>query len=212
MQSLQLPPALGYVVMAEPIETEGLLLALDGALGEPFAVIAPLRGGGAPQRMVSGEAPSGLMPQIAALLPSEARTAVLAVIVGVGPGSYSGIRAAAGAAASIALALGVPVVPVPSDAAIARAAGVVVDLALGAREVLRIEPGGSRLVERSTASDASPLDLAARTALRDGVAAALLDAGRASLTNGGGLDPARAAIELRYLAHPRGTLPAGETA
>ena len=42
------------------------------------------------------------LTQIAALLPSEARTAVRAVIVGVGPGSYSGIRAAAGAAASIA--------------------------------------------------------------------------------------------------------------
>ena len=197
--------------MVDPTGTEGLLLALDGALGEPFAAIASLRGGGAPQRMVSDEAPSGLMRQIAALLPSEARTAVRAVIVGVGPGSYSGIRAAAGAAASIALALGVPVVPVPSDAAIARAAGGVVDLALGAREVLRIEPGGSRLVERSNTINASPLDLAARTELRAGVAAALLDAGRASLTNGEGLDPARATIELRYLAHPRGTLPAAET-
>ena len=198
--------------MVEPTGSEGLLLALDGALGEPFAAIAPLRGGSASQRLVSGVAPSGLMPQIAALLPNEARKAVLAVIVGVGPGSYSGIRAAAGAAASIALALGVPVVPVPSDAAIARAAGGVVYLALGAREVLRIEQGGSRLIERSTASDASPLDLAARNALRDGVAAALLDAGRASLTNGGGLDPARSAIPLRYLAHPRGALPAGGSA
>jgi tRNA threonylcarbamoyladenosine biosynthesis protein TsaB len=198
--------------MVEPTGSEGLLLALDGALGEPFAAIAPLRGGSASQRLASGVAPSGLMPQIAALLPNEARKAVLAVIVGVGPGSYSGIRAAAGAAASIALALGVPVVPVPSDAAIARAAGGVVYLALGAREVLRIEQGGSRLIERSTASDASPLDLAARNALRVGVAAALLDAGRAALTNGGGLDPAREAIELRYLAPPRGTPPAGGSA
>ena len=120
------------------------------------------------------------------------------------------ICAAAGAAASIALALGVPVVPVPSDAAISRAAGRTVDIALGARDLLRIESGTSRLVQRSDVVDASPLDLAARAALKDGLAAALLEAGRTSLTNGGGQEPANAVIELRYLARPRGSLPAGE--
>ena len=196
--------------MAETTHTGHLLLVLDGALGEPFAAVAPERGDGAPRCSAGGDESSSLIAQIAALLPGDARRAVAAVIVGVGPGSYSGIRAAAGAAASIALALGVPVVPVPSDAAISRAAGRTVDIALGARDLLRIESGTSRLVQRSDVVDASPLDLAARAALKDGLAAALLEAGRTSLTNGGGQEPAKAVIELRYLARPRGSLPAGE--
>ena len=197
--------------MIESIAVESLLLALDGALGEPFAAIAPRRSGGPTRWDERLDVQPNLMAQIAALLPGEARRAVVAVVVGIGPGSYSGIRAAAGAGAAIALALGVPVVPVPSDAAIAHAANRRVDLALGAREFLRIEPNGARLMSRSTVGDAAPLDLTARTALRGELAAALMDAGRAQLANGGGLDPARAAVELRYLAQPRGSKPSRET-
>ena len=195
-------------MIVDPTSDEGALLALDGALGEPFAAIAPHRSGGTAQLADANGDHRNLMPQIAALLPGDRRRSVRAVIVGVGPGSYSGIRAAAGAAASIALALGVPVVPVPSDAAIARAAGGVVDLALGARDVLRIEASGSHLMQRSAPGDASPLDRDARIALHAGVAQALLDAGRASLADGIGLDVSRTSISLRYLSHPRGTLPA----
>lgn len=195
---------------------ENLLLLIDGALGDPVVGTAALRSD-APLRVADVRLRSaGVMPQVASLLPLEARARIAAVIVGTGPGSYSGIRSAAGAAASIAIALGVRVVPLPSDLAIARAAGARVDLPLGAREVLRITSDGARLLRRGEAEEEGAeheaartqvLDPTARGALAEPLLAVLAEMGRAALREGATIDPARTPIELRYLAQPRGVAP-----
>ena len=195
--------------------TRDLLLILDGALGGPVAGVAPLDDGASVLLADPLVRSAGVMPQIASLLPSDERSRVVAVVVGTGPGSYSGIRSAAGAAASISIALGVPVAPLPSDRAIARAARSSVDLALGARELLRIDEGGARLLDRGAvelgeATSSRTLDEAAKSALVEPLLTALAEMGRVAVRTAAIIDPARTPIELRYLAHPRGTEGSGE--
>ena len=189
----------------------GALLVLDGALGDPVAGLARIESTAAPQVTDADVRSKGIMPQIATLLPEGERHHLVAVVLGTGPGSYSGIRTAAGAAASIAMALALPLLHLRSDQAIARAAGRTVDLALGAREILRIETSGARLLERNSGVATEPLDDAARAALAAPLLAALAEAGRAALHGGGAvwatvesIDPAQHPIELHYLARPRG--------
>ncbi|MFM7825495.1 MAG: hypothetical protein ACKO8K_05340, partial [Candidatus Limnocylindrus sp.] len=71
-------------------------LILDGSLGHGCVALLALSG---PQKgglvmADSGEPQRSHLERIAALLPSEASRAELsAIVVGVGPGSYTGIRA-----------------------------------------------------------------------------------------------------------------------
>jgi tRNA A37 threonylcarbamoyladenosine modification protein TsaB len=63
----------------------------------------------------SGEPQRSHLERIATLLPSEASRAELsAIVVGVGPGSYTGIRAASAAAAGVAAALYLPIIANPT--------------------------------------------------------------------------------------------------
>ncbi|MEB2323652.1 MAG: tRNA (adenosine(37)-N6)-threonylcarbamoyltransferase complex dimerization subunit type 1 TsaB, partial [Sorangiineae bacterium] len=102
-----------------------------------------------------------MLPLIARLLAEAgwARGSLDRLAVGVGPGSFTGVRVGIALAQGIALGLGVPVVGVPSLAAMARAApphvsGLRVPL-LDARRgevfflqsVLRLLDGGMRFVE-----------------------------------------------------------------
>lgn len=194
-----------------------LLLVLDGALGMPVVCIASRLDDVAVAIADRSLRASGVMPQIASLLSPHARANVAAVVVGTGPGSYSGIRSAAGAAASIAIALGVSVAPLPSDRAIARAAVSGVDLPLGAREILRIDSDGARLLEPGTSEmrgvkPIRALDEAGKSALVEPLLLALAEMGRAAVRSGAVIDPARAPIELRYLARPRGVTASGSGA
>ena len=105
-----------------------------------------------------------LVARAAALLPdTAARSELVAVLVGVGPGSYTGLRAAASLAAGVAAALNIPVIQVPSDRALllARDASGQTDpvvLPLGVREVLVVDAAGSRIAERSGAPAGADLE------------------------------------------------------
>ena len=80
-------------------------LILDGSLGHGCVALLALSGPRSGDLVVaeSGEPQRSHLERIATLLPSEASRAELsAIVVGVGPGSYTGIRAASAAAAGVA--------------------------------------------------------------------------------------------------------------
>jgi tRNA threonylcarbamoyladenosine biosynthesis protein TsaB len=142
------------------------LLILDGSFGEGCVALLRLDG------EVTGRVESApelrphqpLVARAAALLPdTAARNELVAVLVGVGPGSYTGLRAAASLAAGVAAALNIPVIQVPSDRALllARDASGQTDpvvLPLGVREVLVVDAAGSRIAERSGAPAGADLE------------------------------------------------------
>jgi len=142
------------------------LLILDGSFGEGCVALLRLDG------EVTGRVESApelrphqpLVARAAALLPdTAARNELVAVLVGVGPGSYTGLRAAASLAAGVAAALNIPVIQVPSDRALllARDASGQTDpvvLPLGVREVLVVDAAGSRIAERSGAPTGADLE------------------------------------------------------
>jgi tRNA threonylcarbamoyladenosine biosynthesis protein TsaB len=123
------------------------LLVLDGTFGEGCVALLHL-GGDSVTKCVSAPAETPHQPLVAraaALLPdAAARGQLAAVLIGVGPGSYTGLRAAASLAAGVAAALQIPVIQVPSDHALVLArdasgqSGSVV-LPLGTREVLVVD-------------------------------------------------------------------------
>jgi tRNA threonylcarbamoyladenosine biosynthesis protein TsaB len=123
------------------------LLVLDGTFGEGCVALLHL-GGDSVTKCVSAPAETPHQPLVAraaALLPdAAARGQLAAVLIGVGPGSYTGLRAAASLAAGVAAALQIPVIQVPSDHALVLArdasgqSGPVV-LPLGTREVLVVD-------------------------------------------------------------------------
>jgi tRNA threonylcarbamoyladenosine biosynthesis protein TsaB len=157
----------------------------------------------------SGEPQRSHLERIATLLPSEASRAELsAIVVGVGPGSYTGIRAASAAAAGVATALNLPIIAIPSDRALYAAAkevdGETVVLPLGTREVLVIREAGSEIVAHTDAPASADL---ARVASRlphafANLASTALSEALAAAARGE--SPQRSEIQLRYPSPPRG--------
>ncbi|MFM8690678.1 MAG: hypothetical protein ACKOD4_05070 [Candidatus Limnocylindrus sp.] len=186
-------------------------LILDGSLGHGCVALLALSGPQKGDLVVadSGEPPRSHLERIATLLPSETSRAELsAIVVGVGPGSYTGIRAASAAAAGIAAALNLPIIEIASDRALCAAAhevgGETVVLPLGTREVLVIRASGSEIAAHADAPASADL---ARVASRLPHAFAHLASNALSeaLTSAArGVTPRRGEITLRYPSPPRG--------
>ena len=189
------------------------LLILDGSFGEGCVALLRLDGE-ATGRVESAPEMRPHQPFVAraaALLPdAAARSELVAVLVGVGPGSYTGLRAAASLAAGVAAALNIPVIQVPSDRALllARDASGQTDpvvLPLGVREVLVVDAAGSRIAERSGAPTGADLERIAPhlPAALASAAAEAIDLLRADAWH---TESGREASEIliRYPAPPRG--------
>ncbi len=188
------------------------------ALGRPDATLADQRSWTAGYR--HGEE---LLARIEALL-RDARVAPAdlgGLVVGTGPGAFTGLRVGIATVKGLAYALGLPVVGVPTAAALLSAVGggslVLVQPAGPADRVVSRVGGGSRIVPGDAGPDLGPgerlvaVDLAGRapaeaTALGDralaGLAAALLAAGAPRLARGDADDLARLVPE--YVTLPRG--------
>ena len=189
------------------------LLILDGSFGEGCVALLRLDGDAAGRFESAPELRphQPLVARAAVLLPdTAARSELVAVLVGVGPGSYTGLRAAASLAAGVASALNIPVIQVPSDRALllARDASGQTDpvvLPLGVREVLVVDAAGSRIAERSDAPTGVELERIAPH-----LPAALANAAAESIdllrVGGWRTESGREASEIaiRYPAPPRG--------
>ena len=189
------------------------LLILDGSFGEGCVALLRLDGDAAGRFESAPELRphQPLVARAAVLLPdTAARSELVAVLVGVGPGSYTGLRAAASLAAGVASALNIPVIQVPSDRALllARDASGQTDpvvLPLGVREVLVVDAAGSRIAERSDAPTGAELERIAPH-----LPAALANAAAESIdllrVGGWRTESGREASEIaiRYPAPPRG--------
>jgi tRNA A37 threonylcarbamoyladenosine modification protein TsaB len=186
-------------------------LILDGSLGDGCVALLALSGPRSGDLVVakSGALQRGHLERIAALLSSTASRAELAaIVVGVGPGSYTGIRAASAAAAGVAAALNLPIIAIPSDRALYAAAkevgGETVVLPLGTREVLVIREAGSEIAAHADAPTSADL---ARVASRLPHAFAKLASpalSEALTAAARGEAPQRNEINLRYPSPPRG--------
>ena len=186
-------------------------LILDGSLGHGCVALLALSGPRSGDLMVAepGEPQRSHLERITTLLPSEASRAELsAIVVGVGPGSYTGIRAASAAAAGVAAALNLPTIAIPSDRALYAAAkevgGETVVLPLGTREVLVIREAGSEIAAHADAPASADL---ARVASRlphafANLASTALSEALAAAARGEA--PQRSEIQLRYPSPPRG--------
>lgn len=186
-------------------------LILDGSLGHGCVALLALSGSQKGDLVVAhseGQQRSHL-ERIATLLPSEAlRAELTAIVVGVGPGSYTGIRAASAAAAGVAAALSLPIIEIPSDRALYAAAhevgGETVVLPLGTREVLVIRASGSEVAAHADAPASADL---ARVASRLPHAFAHLAStalSEALTAAARGVPPLRGEVKLRYPSPPRG--------
>lgn len=192
--------------------------ALDGTLEDAAAWDAGYR---------HGEA---LLPSIERLMaPAGGRRAIGAIVVGTGPGAFTGLRVGIATAKGLAHGLGCPIVGVPTGAALLAAlpgAGALLLPAGPSDRVLvrtgepsRLLPGGTE-PELRTGETLLALDLEGRapadslergSEARNGLAAALLRLGSERLANGGGDD--LEALVPDYVTLPRGvTATTGEVA
>lgn len=210
----------------------GFLLAIDTATSR--VVVARGAADGTLEDTASWEAGyrhgEALLPSIERLLaPVGGRAAIGAVVVGTGPGAFTGLRVGIATAKGLAHGLGRPIVGVPTGVALLAAAGGEVALLLPAGpsdrvlvragEPSQLLPGGTdpelRHGESLVAIDLdgrAPADALERgRAARDGLAAALLRLGaeRLALTGGDDLE----ALVPDYVTLPRGvTATTGEVA
>jgi tRNA threonylcarbamoyl adenosine modification protein YeaZ len=192
--------------------------ALDGTLEEAATWEAGYR---------HGEA---LLPSIERLMaPAGGRRAIGAIVVGTGPGAFTGLRVGIATAKGLAHGLGCPIVGVPTGAALLAAlpgAGALLLPAGPSDRVLvrvgepsRLLPGGTepelRRAETLLAVDlegrAPAESLARGSEARNGLAAALLRLGSERLAEDGGDD--LEALVPDYVTLPRGvTATTGEVA
>lgn len=166
-------------------------LVLDGSLGFCLVAIVEQRAEVATctDEDLNDEQP--LLQRINSMLPSRAdRAALTDVVVGAGPGSYTGTRAAASTAAGIAAALALPLRQSPSDRALWHALQRPFSIALGTRESLEVSASGSLVVARELASPH-----VTREECRSVVACALVHQAGPDVSH----------VTLRYPAPPRGS-------
>jgi tRNA threonylcarbamoyl adenosine modification protein YeaZ len=214
------------------IPADGSLLAIDTATSR--VVVARGALDGTLEDAASWEAGyrhgEALLPSIERLLaPGGGRAAIGAIVIGTGPGAFTGLRVGIATAKGLAHGLRCPLVGVPTGAALLAAlpgagalllpAGPSDRVLVRAGEPSRLLPGGTdpelRPGEVLLAVDLdgrAPADALARGAdARDGLAAALLRLGAERLAQGGGDD--LEALVPDYVTLPRGvTATTGEVA
>jgi tRNA threonylcarbamoyladenosine biosynthesis protein TsaB len=217
----------GDVLLAMDTATTRIVLAFGTADGVPVAVTSW------PAGYRHGET---LLPAIEQLLADGGidRSQIAAIVVGTGPGAFTGLRVGIATAKGLAHGLGRPIVGMPTGAALLAAAERVADVPAG-HGVLLLPAGPSdRIVVRhgvapallaaglepdlSTTDVLVALDLEGRApaealargeAARDGLSIELLRTGAARLAAGEADDLARLVPE--YVTLPRGvTSVAGE--
>ena len=167
------------------------MLVLDGSLGFSIVAIVEERDG-VPVCVAEDygyERP--LLQRISNLIPDQTeRSALTSVVVGTGPGSYSGVRVAASAAVGIAAALALPLRESASDRAVWLAVQRPFSVALGTRESIEVTEEAAYVVARDGASPHLTQEES-----RGRVACALVQAA----------GPAVAHVTLRYPAPARGS-------
>ena len=165
-----------------------------------------------------------LMPAVVRLIEANGlRIADLAgIVVGTGPGAFTGLRVGIATAKTIAHELGAPMVGIGTDAALLDAAGrKVILLPSGPRDLVRVALGAELLVvhgsEYGIGPEAVAVDLDGRAPeaavergrrALDGLPASLARLGAARLAAGAADDPER--LVPRYASPPRG-MPAGDS-
>jgi tRNA A37 threonylcarbamoyladenosine modification protein TsaB len=167
------------------------ILVLDGSLG--FSIVAIVEERGDLYECVAEDYlyDQPLLQRITTLLPTQGERARLTgVVVGNGPGSYSGIRVAASVAVGIAAALGIPLRESASDRALWQAVQRPFSIALGTRESLEVQEFTSAVVTRDAAS--APLE-----------PVELRESGACAIVRGAG--PIAHHVTLRYPAPARGS-------
>jgi hypothetical protein len=196
-----------------------MVVVAAGALdGEPIAV----------ETFVAGHRHSEhLLPTLERLVADAGvpLAGLAGIIVGTGPGAFTGLRVGLATAKTLAHQLGVPIVGVSTaEALLAAAAGSAVGglrlwLPAGPHDRLAVEPGGAPRRERDVTAEGPPrteiaVDLAGRAtdaalargrAALEGLPAALLRLGAARLAAGELADPERLVPE--YVTPPRGMDP-----
>lgn len=166
-------------------------LVLDGSLGYCIVAIVEEHVGAFTCVAEDYNYTEPLLRRISSVVPGEVeRAALTEIVVGSGPGSYSGTRVAASAAVGIAAALGLPLRESPSDRALWQATERSLSIALGTRESLEVSERDSIVVAREAASpQLSPEES------REIVALALVREAGTAVTH----------VTLRYPAPPRGS-------
>jgi tRNA threonylcarbamoyl adenosine modification protein YeaZ len=175
-----------------------------------------------------------LLPGVEELLAETglARSDLVGIVVGTGPGAFTGLRVGLATAKTLAHATGTPIAGIGTGAALLRAADaaesadrvgqVVLILPAGPHDRVEVRDGGSaRLLTGGTEPSLGPsdvlvaVDLAGRApedalarggAALSGLAVALVELGAERLHNGDGDDPERLVPE--YVTLPRGVLAA----
>jgi len=231
-------PGAGEGQLGRPAEP---LLVLDTATQE--ALVALARRDGRVRAVTSWTAGfrhgEELLARLDALLRAEAvdLATVAGIVVGTGPGAFTGLRVGLATAKGLAHGLGRPIVGISTGAALleaARTAGASGPLALllpagpsdrvlvtrdpsgspGAATARRLAgdedaalPAGTTIVAVDLAGRTTPEALALGAAARTGLAAALARLGAERLANGDADDPAGLVPE--YVTLPRGVVRAG---
>ena len=205
-----------------------MIIALESASSDPSLALATRDGSAFATDAWEGEGrqASELLPHLLVLLARAGRGLgeTDAIAVGIGPGSFTGLRVSMSLAKGLALALEVPLVGVPSldawlaaepaaRAAIARAGAQDAFLLMRGEAVPRVVAGAelARLVGPSpvvaSSELASAFAIAEALSPRRAAAAVALSASRRLTEAPGGDDLER--LEPWYLRAPRGTVPAG---
>ena len=128
-------------------------LVLDGSLGYCIVAIVEDRNGHPVCVAEDLHYDQPILWRISQLAPDDMDRATLTdVVVGSGPGSYSGVRVAASAAVGIAEALNLPVRACHSDRALWQAVQRPLSIPLGTRESLEVSEDGASIVDREAAS------------------------------------------------------------